>query len=87
MEKFSAVGDLSSHPITPAMRRMEVDDIKVEFKRPGGEGFWTPYQYDKIIDRSKVNEQLEGYKRMGYIKEVSHSDDIMMSPLTTDQEA
>ena len=81
MEKFSAVGDLSSHPITPAMRRMEVDDIKVEFRRPGGEGFRTPYQYDKIIDRSRVNEQLEEYKRMGYIKEVSHSEDIMMSPL------
>ena len=44
------VGDLSEHPITPAMGAYEVRSSMVTWNALGGEGLRTPLQYDKVAD-------------------------------------
>lgn len=79
--RFPTVGDLSTHPITPAMQALEVKPSEVGWNMPQEQGSRTPYYVMKGACRHKVLAQLERYIQLGYIREASLSEQIYLSPL------
>lgn len=81
VDKYSVVGDLSSHPITPSMKAFEVNEHHVSWMEPGTEGIRTPYSYDRISDREGVKDLLQQYVDRGYLREIDRTIPVWLSPL------
>ena len=79
--KFPKVGDLSSHPINRKMRCLEVRRDEVSMREPTEWGIRTQYAIENVADRRLVQEQLEAYVKRGYLREVSASEKVYLSPL------
>lgn len=80
-QQFPDVGDLSTHPITLSMSKLEVKEWEVRWSRPPDSGYRTPYSIIKGACRHKVLTQIETYIKRGYIREASVSETLFLSPL------
>ena len=81
ISSFPNVGDLSSHPIKECMQKMVIKSTEVSWSEPRELGLRTQYTIENVSDRRLVKEQLEAYIRRGYLKEVSVSEKVYLSPL------
>ncbi|GMH34382.1 hypothetical protein BSKO_02216 [Bryopsis sp. KO-2023] len=72
--QFPSVGDLSKHPITPAMEKLEIRSDEVTWTEPSNNGNRTEYAMDNTSDYRVVQEQLERFVRQGYLREVSNQE-------------
>ena len=79
--RFPDVSDLSRHPIVPAMEPLRVRADEVCWTPPREQGLRTSYKTEQVADRRKIAEQLEHYVRRGYLRPVSMSERVALSPL------
>lgn len=79
--KYPILGDLSEHPITPPMAKLEVKKKEINCQEPNSPGLRTSYQVEKVADRRKIEEQIGKYVQRGYIEEVGWEKDLFMNPL------
>lgn len=81
MAKWPEVGDLSRHPITPAMEKLKVRASEVHWQTPTDFGCRTPYRVESVACRKTVQRQIAQYIKRGYLRRVSCSEDVFLSPL------
>ena len=81
MEKYPKVGDLSSHPVNERMKKLMVRASEVRWNEPPERGSRTQYSVETVADRRLIDQQLGEYVQRGYLKEVSVTDDVYLSPL------
>lgn len=80
-EKYPEVCDITRHPVTPAMKELEVKAYEVQWTPPKAIGQRTPFKTEEVADRTKVEAQLEDYVRKGYLRSVSTGEHVFLSPL------
>lgn len=79
---FPEVFDLTSHPITPAMKALMVKESELPpWKAPLVGGAQTVYAVDKMVKHEDIIRTLEHYERMGYIERVRLNSPVFLSPL------
>ena len=60
---------------------------EVQWKDPPECGIRTQYSIERVADRKQIAKQLDEYVRRGYLREVSVSEKIYMSPLLSIRKA
>lgn len=66
-ETYPEVCDITKHPVTPAMKELEVRAYEVSWTRPKEVGQRTLFKIEEVADRRKVDAQLDDYVRRGYL--------------------
>jgi len=78
---YPEVCDVTKHPVTASMQKLEVRAHEVSWTTPKEMGQRTPLKMEEVADRKKVAAQLEDYVRKGYLREVSTGERVFLSPL------
>ena len=81
MEKYSQVGDFSTHPVNENMEKLKVRASEVIWVNPVERGSRTQYAVERVADRQLVDKQLQEYVQRGYLYNVSVGEDVYLSPL------
>ena len=81
MEKYSQVGDFSTHPVNENMKKLKVRASEVIWVNPVERGSRTQYSVERVADCQLVDKQLQEYVQRGYLYNVSVGEDVCLSPL------
>lgn len=79
--QYSGVGDFSTHPMNDEMAKLIVKASEISWIEPPERGSRTQYIVETVADRQLVDAQLRDYVRREYLKDVSVSEDVCLSPL------
>lgn len=68
--KYPILGDLSKHPVTTPMAKLEGKRKEINCQDPSLPELCTSYKVEKVADTRNIEDQISKYVQRRYIEEV-----------------